>query len=225
MRTRALSDLIADVRSRSNMEGSEFITDAEITEVLNQELAELHGRLATNEGQPHFRSSTTIAVTAATALYALPDDFWRVQEVTANISGIVRNLAPFMATERARLLNSQLYSYRDSPQYRIQANNIEFLPATQSYAASLYYIAASPRLVDPSDTVDGFNGYEVAAIHGAVVFCLQKEESDASVYAAMKDRIYRQIDALAAQRDGSHPERVTDVVGLDDMPFTFGWGR
>ncbi len=57
------------------MENSEFVTDDEITEYLNQELAELHGRLTSNEQQPHFRSQNNISVVSGTALYALPADF------------------------------------------------------------------------------------------------------------------------------------------------------
>jgi hypothetical protein len=221
-RTRSLTDLIADVRQRANMENSEFVTDSEITEYLNQELAELHARLVANEGQPHFRSSTPIAVTAGTTLYPLPADFWKVQEITASIGGIQRNLEPFMTNERARLLNAQLYAYSASPQYRVQAGNIEFLPSTQSFTATLFYVKASPRLSSGGDVVDGFNGYEIAAVYGAVAACLQKEESDASFYVAQKERILRHIDAVQA-RDGSHPERVTDVVGLTNILPLFPW--
>lgn len=219
MRTRTLTNLIADVRQRTQMENSEFVTDPEITEYLNQELAELHARLTANEGQPHFRTSTTISVTSGTALYALPADFWKVQEVTCTFDGIVRPMEPFVPRERAHLSNGQLiYPYTVAPMYRIQAGNIEVLPSNRNLTVTLYYVSSSPRLVNGSDTVDGFNGYEVAAIYGACATLLQKEESDPSFYLGLKERIFRHIDAMAAQRDASHPERVTDVTG------GLGWG-
>lgn len=217
-RVRTLTNLIADVRQRTQMESSEFVTDAEITEYFNQELAELHGRLTACEGQPHFRTQNTISVTSGTALYALPADFWKVQEVTVTIDGLERPMEPFMPGERAALLNTQLiYPYTTTPQYRIQAGNIEILPATRDMTVTLFYVSASPRLSDGADTFDGFNGYEVAAIHGVCATMLAKEESDPSFYLTQKDRIYRQIDALAAQRDASRPERAVDVVGLDNV--------
>lgn len=226
MRTRTAESMVLDVRQRADMENSEFVSDAEILEYINQELAELYARLVQNEGQPHFRSSTSISVLAGTALYNLPNDFWRVQEITALIGGISRNLEPFMANERARLLNAQLYAYSASPQYRIQANQIEFLPTTQTYTATLYYVRACPRLrlgQNPQDTTDGFNGYEIAAVYGAVATVLSKEDSDPTFYLSQKERILQFIQRLAAERDGSHPERVTDVVGLTNILPLFPW--
>jgi hypothetical protein len=215
-RTRRLDDLIADVRSRVNMETeTDYVSDSELTEYLNQELAELYGRIVAAENQPHFRSSTNISVTAGIIPYVLPSDFWRVQRVTCTIDNIVRDLEPFMEGERADLANTQFLTTHlsNGPRYRIQAGNIEFLPPTRTYTAVLYYTRACPRLVDASDTTDGFNGWEVAAIYGTCAIVLQKDDADPSFYVGQKERILKYIDSLAAQRDASHPERVTDVTG------------
>lgn len=214
-RTRDLEDLVADVRQRTNMENSEFVTDDEITEYLNQEFAELVTRLTMNEGQPHFMSTTTISVEVGTTLYDLPADFWKVLRVTSTVDGVTRDMTPFMEGERADLTNTQYFAaaFTGGPRYRVQADNIEILPVTRAFDVDLRYVRSTPRLVEDEDTFDGFNGYEVAAIYGACATVLAKEESDPSFYQMLKDRIYRQIDAAAAQRDASHPERVTDVTG------------
>ena len=129
-----------------------------------------------------------------------------------------------MEYERASLLNSQYFSASRSggPRYRIQADNIEFLPTTRDLSVEMFYVRDSPRLSDDTDTVDGFNGYEVAAIYGACATVLQKEESDPTFYLTQKDRILKRIDALAAHRDGSHPERAVDVTGDLDL-VEIGW--
>ena len=216
-RTRTLTLLIADVRNRANMENSTFVSDAEITEWLNQELAELHALLTTAEGHPHYRSSQSIDVEAGTALYGLESDFYRVLEVIATIDGRSTTLQPFMPSERASLLNSSTYAYESrgaAPMYRIQANNIEFLPSTRSYTATVYYTPTSPRLVSGGDTVDGFDGYEMVAINGATSTCLEKENpGSGAFYAALKDRAIKVMQAVAPNRDASHPERVQDVIG------------
>ena len=216
-RTRTLADLVSDVRSRTNMEESEFVTDDEITEYLNQELAELHGRLTMGEGQPHFLSTTTIAVTVGTTLYPLPDDFWKVARMVATVDSITRDMEPFMEGERASLLNTQYFTaaFCGGPRYRVQGDNVEILPVNRAMSVELRYIQTCPRLVEDSDTVDGFNGYEVAALHGACAMVKEKEQTNPSFFLGLKDRVYRLIDAMAAQRDASHPERVTDVVGFD----------
>lgn len=222
-RTRTLANFIADVRQRANQENSTFVTDAEITEYLNQELAELWARLVQGEGAPHFRSSSTISVTSGTALYSLPADFWRLQEVTATINGITGALHPFMAMEHGTLQNKGPWGPWSPVRYRVQADQIEFLPATQSFTATLYYSPNCPRLVNNTDTFDGFNGYEMAAIYGTCATIAQKEESDPAFFLAQKDRILAFIDSLAAQRDASHPERVQDVTFEAQWPFRTWW--
>lgn len=212
-RTRTLTNLIADVRSRTNQENSTFVTDAEVTEYLNVELAELWTRLIQNQGQPFYRSSTTYTVTSTNNLQALPADFFQVQEVVATIGGITGSLTPFMMAERGYLKNAQVWSPLMGSQYRIQAGNIEFLPATQSFTATLFYSPTQPRLVSGGELFDGFGGFEIAAIYGACATVLQKEESDPGFYLGQRERIYKNIDMLAAQRDASMPERVQDVMG------------
>jgi len=211
-RTRPLSDMLADIRQRTNQEASTFVTDAELTEYLNQEIAELYGRIVQAQGPVHYRSSSSVSVVSGTALYNLPSDFWQLQGVEATIGGVTGRLRPFMPTEHPWLANGGTYAWVTPVRYRLQANQIEFLPATQSFTATLYYTAAPPRLVSGTDTFDGFAGYEVAAIYGACATVLQKEESDPSFYIGQRDRIYQHIQSVAAQRDANEPERVQDVT-------------
>ena len=223
-RTRTIDDMVLDVRMRANMENSEFVTNQEILEYLNQELAELRSHLRLNEGQPHQRRTRTIEVTSDTSTYDLPADFWQLLSCEASLGGIQRRLDPFMEAERASLVNSQVLVPAGSPMYRIQEAQIEFLPVTQSFTATLFYAPSEPRYrlnQTPRHVVDGYNGYEIAAIYGATASCLAKEEADPSFWEMRKDKILRLIDALAAKRDASHPERVSEVIPLADE-FSFG---
>lgn len=226
-RTRTLQQMIDSVRvNTDNRDSQEFVTDDEIKEILNEELAALHAQMTMNEGQPHFRSQIDYPVTEGTSLYPLPDDFYRVQEVVANIDGLSQALTPFMARERADLLNTSWF-YNDrsgGPKYRIQGDNIEVLPATRSFTLSLFYTRSCPRLEDPADTTDGFDGYENAAVFGATARVHKMEDTDPSEYEAKKAEIYQRINAQAAARDASAPERVNDVTyALDVWPV--GWWR
>lgn len=227
-RSRTLTAMISDVRLRTNQENSTFVTDSEITEYINQELAELWTRLVMAQGQPHYRSSTTISVVTPTAIYALPADFWTVQEVSGTANGSTFNLRPFMANEHAALSSTGIFAPYGPVMYRIQAGNIEFRPATESFTATVYYTSYQPRLVAGSDTFDGFNGFEMCAIAGACATVLAKEESDPSFYLSLKDRFYTTAERAAAHRDMSSPERVQDVVGVNtdmDAGRAFGWWR
>ncbi len=224
-RERTAEDLVSDVRSRADMVGSDFVEDEEILGYLNTEYAELWSRVRRNEGHPHARKSKAYTVDSDTTLYDLPFDFWDVQSVVANLGGRTVVLEPFMEGERDALTSPLVYPNGYSPRYRVQGDYLEILPATQSFTATLYYTPGSPRLrlgQTPPDTVKGFNGYEDAMVFGAVATCLQKQESDPSFWLAQRERIYRLIEANAAQRDASHPERVTDVTGGIAWPWPWG---
>lgn len=208
--------MLLDIRQRTNMENSTFVTDAELTEYLNQSLAKLWRRLVQNAGQPFYRSSTTYTVTSATTLQSLPADFYQVQEVSATLGGFTYTLQPFMAAERGMLKSATVYTALGSPCYRIQAGNIEFLPVSQSFTATLFYSPTQPRLVGGGDPFDGFAGYELAAIYDVCAIVNQKEESDPSFYAGQSAAIYADIDLQIAQRDAANPERVQETIGITD---------
>ncbi|MCL2724781.1 MAG: hypothetical protein FWD69_10130 [Polyangiaceae bacterium] len=226
MRPRSLQDMLLDIRQRTNQENSQFVTDAELTEYLNQELAELHGRLTRNQGQPFLRSQIVFDVRPPTSLYSLPSDFWAAQEVTATYGGITAPMLSFGPVQHGFLSSNIAISPFQAARYRVQANNIEFLPKTLSYTATVYYTPASIRLVNPSDVFDGYNGYEVAAIYGACATVLAKEESDPGFYLSQKERVYGHIDSLSAYRDMLQPERVQDVDeshGFGAPGRVYGW--
>lgn len=215
--------MLSDIRQRTNQENSTFVTDAELTEYLNQELAELHGRLVYTQGQPLLRSEYPITVTAGTATYPLAADFLSVQEVMATINGSSGFLRPFMASEHGYLSSTGAALPYMPVMYRVQGDNIEFRPATQSFAATVYYTPACPRLVNPGDPFDGFNGWEMAAIAGACAQVMAKEESDPSFFFNIKQGWIQQIEKLAAHRDMSNPERVQDVERYADFPPGTWW--
>lgn len=223
-RARTLEAMINDVRQRTNQEESEFVTDDEVTEYLNQELAELWTRLTQGGGQPHYRSYTDVAVTDGVALYGLPADFWVLQGVDATIDGVTGALTSFMPLERAAMTNATTQSpwgIASPIRYRVQGDNIEFLPANRTFTARVWYTPSCPRLESPLETFDGFNGYEIAAIYGACATVLAKEESDPRFYQGQKDRIYSRIDTLSGSRDASQPERVQDVMGGSGPAWEF----
>jgi hypothetical protein len=128
-----------------------------------------------------------------------------------------------MSMEHAPLTNTSTPWGMVSPvRYRVQGNMLEFLPPTWTFPATAYYTPACPRLLTGTDTFDGFNGFEVAAIYDTCAVVLAKEESDPSFYMQQRDRIYKHIDSLAATRDQGMPDRVQDVRGDDGIGYGFG---
>lgn len=218
-RTRTLTNMIADCRQRANMVNSTFVSDAEITEFLNQELAELYNAFLQCEDHPYFRSTQTISVTTSSNTASLNSTFLRIQEVEALINGVQGILHPFEPAERGMLVNAGLQGvsrYAHDVMYRLQGQTIEFLPVSQSFTAYVYYTPCQTRLSSGSDTFDGYNGYEVAAINGTVATMLAKEDSDPSFWLGQKDRLYVEIRQWAAARDVSHAPRVQEIITMSD---------
>jgi hypothetical protein len=212
-RTRTLADMVTDVRQRTNQENSDLCSDDEIGEYLNQELAELWSHVVQGSGQPYYRvEAPPIDVTVGTALYSLPADFWRAQELVAKYNGRTFKLRPFMTGERAGLIDSIDWPGRpwECEMYRIQGEQIEFLPNRHPMTVTLFYTPNCPRLA-LTGSFDGINGWEVAAIYGACATVQAKEETDPSFYAGQRERIYKMIDSMVPHRDGGETERIQDV--------------
>lgn len=216
-RTRTLTLLLADVRMRAGMENSTFCTDAEITEYINQSIAELRDLIISAQGPEHWLSTQTINTVAGTTKYALASDFyelvagrvtsgsrWKARLVSATIDDFDRVVSGsgwgWYALDGADIA------------YRIQGDNIQFMiPPESVYVVTLHYIAAATRLSGGSDTFDGFNGFEEWVILDAAIKCLQKEESDISFLVGQREKIEARIARMAGRRDAGGPSRIRDT--------------
>lgn len=190
MRTRTLVQLIADVRQRADLVSSQFVTDLEITEYLNQSATDLYDLKVAARGQDYYEATYAITTVAGTPTYALPPDFYQMITVETDVGGFKVVMVPFMRTEHGK------YS---------------FLPLSGGRSITLYYVPACPRLVSSGDTFDGVNGWEELIVVDAAMKCLEKEESDVSALMARKAMLTERIQAMAPERDAGMPERVQAI--------------
>lgn len=61
-RTRTLLELRTEARQRTEMEGSTFIADTELTRYINQSIATLYGMLVQARGDQYYRTQATVTV-------------------------------------------------------------------------------------------------------------------------------------------------------------------
>jgi hypothetical protein len=213
-RARSLANLLTDVRQRAQMENSPFVTDSELTEWINQSIAELYDLLVAARGQEYYLATTASQNTVpGIDTYSLPADFYQLLgvDVTLNASDVVA-LKPYMFQERNAYKIAGIWSAGTPIFYRLKAGNISFIPnPTGAYPFVLHYIPVSQRLLLPNDAFDGINGWEEYVVVDAAAKALEKEESDASSLYKRKAERAKQIEGLAPARDAGHPERVTDV--------------
>src|SRR5690606_28351968 len=107
-----------------------FVTDAEITRLLNLELAALTDLLISCQEQDYYLAESTISIVAGTSLYDLPATFYQLKSVTlewgAQRFELVQPLNSIKG--RKRLQNEQVWSEYTTKAYRLRNAQIEFLP-------------------------------------------------------------------------------------------------
>jgi hypothetical protein len=218
-RVRTLTNLIADTRQRAGMESSQFVTDAEVTEYLNQSIAELYDLVLAARGEEYYSASGSFSTSPGIQTYSLPASFMQLLGVDVTLGGVTFTITPYNFAARNafnqwRAWTAMAWGPGQAVYYRLQASNISFIPTpTGVYTVNLWYVPCATRLSGPGDTFDGFNGWEEYVVVDAAMKCLEKEESDVSQLAARKMSLTARIQGMAGNRDAGNPETVSDVMG------------
>jgi hypothetical protein len=216
----------------------------EVTEYVNQGIAELYDLLVSARGVGFYEKTVTITTDGISNNYALPSDFYQLVMFQVNLgyttganltSAVNTALEQFMMHERPEL-SSSLPGWSGQPfRYRVHGGDpsqpnqvqgtiptgytVEFLPPpSANIRIQLFYVPSCPRLVNPNDVFDGINGWEEYVIFYAAMLMRFKDDLSADHMIAMLDRIKSRVMGLASHRDMT-PQRTIDVRGR------WGFGR
>ena len=211
-RTRTLAELRTECRQRTEMEGSTFVADAELTRYLNQSIAKLHGKLVRAYGDQYFRTASTVSTVAGTDTVVLPTTFFRLLGVDVVIGGITQSLEPIDWSRRADYANvGAVWSAGYPIVYSIGASGgkLQLYPVPNGvYSLTMHYIPHATVLASDSDTFDGYSGWEHYVVLDTCIAMLAKEESDTKDLRLERDDVEKQIDDLAGSRDDGAAWRV-----------------
>lgn len=227
-RTVTLTTLLTRVRQRADLESqTRRTTDAEITDHINEGIAELYDVVRGAFGQDYFRAASTFATTNGADTYALPADFLSLLSVDVALSNSISLTArPYMENERNAFKAFPTgWLYGQPIWYRLYAANIKFIPTPNgAYSVTLNYCPTPPKLSAPSDTFDGINGWEeYAVLDAAIKCCIKDEDVDMiGILDSRKERMKQRILDYAPERDAGQPERVHDVYRANG--WGYGWG-
>jgi len=209
-----LLELRNRARQRSDMETSDFVSDAELNGYINSSIAELHDLLVSAYGSDYFLSDYSFTTSLGTNDYSLPSDFYKMKGLDVNIQGNNWfSVRPFNFNERNR--NQDLtwgLLLGPSIRYRLMGSKIKFSPAPDSsYNARLWYVPKAAVLTADTDQYDDLNQYAEYVIVDAAIKMLQKEESDVSVLMAQKQALKKRLEEMADNRDAGQPETISDI--------------
>jgi len=209
------------VRERANMEGSQFVTDTELTGYINSSASELYDLLVSRFAD-YYLSDTAVTVTTGSSI-PLPVNFYKLRGLDLDLGGgDYQTLRQFNFNERNKATDDLRVLQRGVSQlrYRVQGNTISLTPADQATNSyRVWFVPLMPLLVADADSFDGVNGWEEYVVVDAAIKCLQKEESSTTDLERQKGALIKRIEAMAADRDAGEPQRLTGPSAYLDR----GW--
>lgn len=197
MPTVTLLDLQTRSRQRANMENSTFVTDAELTRLINSHHYRLYNRLAIAVPY-YFSKDHPITTVAGQIQYPLPPDFRSAQVVYAV---------------------EQIDQYRPLRNLTDFQRNVYRAPAG-AYSVMLRYTPTATTLTDPADTLDGFSGFDEFIVAAVARDMILKEEGDVGTLIDEMNQLAAEIIA-SMPRDQGQPEYVTEVEYAIDWPYPY----
>lgn len=197
MPTATLLDLRTRARQRANMENSTFVTDTELTRLVNTHRYRLYNRLALAVPY-YFSKDHPITTVAGQIPYPLPEDFRSSQVVYAV---------------------EQLDQYRPLRNLTDFQRNVYRAPAG-AYNVMLRYTPTPPPLVDDGDMLDGFSGYDEYIVAAVARDLILKEEGDVGTLMDEMAQLAAEITSTLP-RDQGQPEYVTEVEYAIDWPYPY----
>lgn len=205
-----LKQLRDRVRQRADMVYSQFVTDAELNNYLNDSLRELYDILVRANIDYY---SNTYEFTVTGSNYTLPvNEIYKLRGLDQSYGGSWVPVWQYSHMERGRWTEQTVSRLVANVRYRLFGNTIEFLPAEQAPGTyRLTYVPLLNTLSKDSDQFDGFNGFEAYAVCDSAIKCKDKEESSTTVLERERERLLERIEAMANTRDYASVDRVQDV--------------
>lgn len=219
-RTVTLAQLRTDARLYADQRvhtpgASTFVTDTELTRLLNLQLAELHELFIAARGDDYVGTvaEDTIAIGGGVARYSLPVDFFQLLSATLRWGATdheeLRALSSHPEADQYRVVGWGSHTPKG---YRLRGGQIEIYPApTSSVDLVLQYAPVFTDLAADGDTYDGVNGWEKLVALGAAIEMRTIEGRDLGRLPALFDAQRERIETMVEERQAADPFQIRDV--------------
>jgi hypothetical protein len=220
-----LASLRLAAQQRADMENDPFVGDDEWRRYLNTGVFELFEKLVEAYGDNYFRAPPyRFGVEGQMA--PLPPDLYKLMGVDIGTPGQNDgwvSIKPFEESERNNYLfqNQRSYIGMADVRYQMQGNKLRFIPSPQSQQFQMHYIPRPSPLVNETDILDGFSGWEDYVIVRAAIQGRVKQETDVTDLTRDLNGLRQRIEGISKNRNAGHPHKVQRVR---DNPMGFGWG-
>ncbi len=220
-----LTQLRTWIRQRADLENNAFVSDAELTDLINHALGEFQDILLSINGDMRAEKEAIFATGSGQRTYSLPADFLSVTGVFWNPdSGQLEAIPQYMGSESQDDWLATGWSLFGGPKYRLQAGSIRFVPIpSATYQITLKYVPNGTVLALPGDTVDSVNYWDDWVVWHCVAVCNNKQETDPSFALQERERTKKRI-LHAAERSMDGPQRIQLTRGRSAGPDGRRWG-
>ena len=226
------ADLIATIRSRTNLESSQFVSDTELLGYVNSALAELYVVLEnTYEDYSLVMSTATISTPVeGSNFFTLPADCERPRGVDLFYGGRWISLQGDVFKNRNRFNDGlfRLPSWLGDVRWRVTAQKVWITPATASggqyqfwYVPRFTKLQLNDSLMQVQDNI----AWHEYVINTVAVWIQTKQDLDPSIYMALKDKARLLVLDSAKPRNQGMVECIQDErLEGDDYQYP-GWRR
>jgi hypothetical protein len=222
-----LLQLRTRARQLADMVNSQFVSDAELTSMVNASYQELYDLVLETDQGLYVSDSTFTLTTSDSGRYSIPATVYKVCGIDYQVGSEYLPLQLFQWAERG-LRNRSALRLRDRNglQYRLVGNYIQLDPSDNSAGSyKLWYTPALTLLSADSDAIDTWvsrAGWEEYIAIDCALKMKEKEESDTSGLQRMKDRMALRVVNAGSNRNVGDTIRVSDsrraqVDDLDDF--------
>jgi hypothetical protein len=216
-------------RQRANLENSNFVTEDEWNNYVNDSLKELYDLIIQKYGDDYYVNNVTITTDGSTYLYPLPDGtlysaatpfykFLGLDLALSNTQDSYVTIRSFSFQERNKYAvpNFQSFYGVTNLRYRLQGNNLWLTPIPASgQTLRLWYVPRCITLTADASTTDCYGGWNEYVVIDAAIKAMIKQELDVTALAGQKMLMIQRIESAAENRDAGNPACVTDAASTD----------
>lgn len=245
-----LSQIRLAAMQRADRVNSNFVTNSEWRNYINQAMFELYDLLVTVYEDYYAATPVQFVSDGSTFNYPLPngtlsflsginvqqtivgEPFYKLLGVDLalqNVNNGYATINKFNFIDRNRYIypntGGSLYGVFNL-QYRVIGKYIQFIPTPSAgQAIRLWYIPRLKELLLDTDTTTvGISGWVEYVIVKAAYYALTKEESDTSSLVMQLAALQKRIEESANNRDAGQPDNVSDTRGVNGGDWGFGSG-
>ena len=232
-----LSQIRLAAMQRADRVNSNFVTQAEWRNYINQAMFELYDLLITVYEDLYLAPPIQFVADGVTYIYPLPNGsnsflnanmpaqtvvpppFYKLMGVDLALNNAVN---AYVTVNKFNFIDRNRFVYPNTAstiygvfnlQYRVMGSNIIFIPTPSAgQALRMWYIPRLTELLQDTDITDtGISGWIEYVIVRAAKYALDKEESDSSVLTQELLFLKGRIEESASNRDAGQADKISDT--------------